>query len=106
MKNRFPRANARLGLCLALLGFTVPRVMAAQTVVTLTFDDGYDDQLTAKAILDANGFKGTFFVNTGDINTSGELATSDLLAMQAEGHEIAGHTIDHLDLSTVTVSQQ
>ena len=70
------------------------------TVVTLTFDDGNADQAAAISILDAAGMKGTFFITTGLIDAPGYLTRAQLTALRDSGHEIAGHTVSHPDLTT------
>jgi len=75
------------------------------TIVSLTFDDGNADQSAATAILDAAGLKGTFFITTGWIGASNYLTVPQLTAMKASGHEIAGHTVSHPDLATLSASE-
>ena len=71
---------------------------AQQTIVSLTFDDGWADQYDARATLAAYGMKGTFYVNTGPTGTPGYMSWEQLVALDAEGHEVTGHTLDHADL--------
>jgi peptidoglycan/xylan/chitin deacetylase (PgdA/CDA1 family) len=78
---------------------------AGQTVVSITFDDGTADQNAARSILAARGMNATFYVNTGQIGTSGFLSWSDLAALNADGNEIAGHTLDHVDLTAVSSTE-
>ena len=47
-------------------------------VVTLTFDDGRISNVTAARLLDKHGLRGTFFVNSGGINTPGRMTLDDL----------------------------
>jgi putative cell wall-binding protein/peptidoglycan/xylan/chitin deacetylase (PgdA/CDA1 family) len=75
------------------------------TIVSLTFDDGNADQSAGAAILDAAGLKGTFFITTGWIGASGYLTLPQLTAMKAGGHEIAGHTVSHPDLATLSAAE-
>lgn len=75
---------------------------APQTVVSLTFDDGLANQISAQSLLDSHGMKGTFYVNSGRLNTSGYMTTAQVQAIQAAGHEIGGHTVDHKDLTTLS----
>ena len=71
----------------------------AQTVVSLTFDDGNADQYNARPILSSHGMHGTFFVNSGRIDTtSGFLTLPQLQDLAADGNEIGGHTVQHADL--------
>jgi peptidoglycan/xylan/chitin deacetylase (PgdA/CDA1 family) len=77
-----------------------------QTVVSLTFDDGSADQYTnARSILTSHGMKATFYVNSSRINAYGFLTWAQLGALCADGHEIGGHTLDHVDLTQVSVEE-
>ncbi len=74
-----------------------------RTVVSLTFDDGWADQYTnARSILDAHGMRATFYVGSNEIGTLGLLSWAQLEALQADGHEIGGHTLDHVDITKVS----
>jgi peptidoglycan/xylan/chitin deacetylase (PgdA/CDA1 family) len=74
---------------------------AGPTVVSLTFDDGWGDQATAIPILQAHGMRGTFFINSSSVGAGNRLSWAQLEAIDAAGQEIAGHTLDHLDLTTM-----
>src|SRR5690242_2003593 len=75
----------------------------AQTVVSLTFDDGIASQLDAASVLEAHGMHGTFFINSGNIASKAYFMNwSQLDGLAAKGHEIAGHTIDHKRLTDLT----
>jgi peptidoglycan/xylan/chitin deacetylase (PgdA/CDA1 family) len=77
-----------------------------QTVVSLTFDDAWSDQTAAASILAAEGMHGTFYVNSGNVGTSPSfLSWTQLQSFQSAGNELAGHTINHVDLTTVTSSE-
>lgn len=76
-----------------------------QTVVSLTFDDGLASVTLAESMLAAHGMKGTFFINSGDIGTDGHLTWEQLYNIAAEGNEVSGHTLDHVDLTTIDYSQ-
>jgi hypothetical protein len=68
----------------------------------LTFDDGTAGQEQAAAVLSSHGMRGTFYVNSGRVGLNASyLSREQLLAMQGQGHEIGGHTIGHLDLTTL-----
>lgn len=84
---------------------TAPAVAAAPTVVTLTFDDANADQLNAAQVLNANGLKGTFFVPSGVVGTPNYMTLANLQGLAAAGHEIAGHTVTHPDLTTLTTDE-
>ncbi|GGK07398.1 hypothetical protein GCM10010123_41630 [Pilimelia anulata] len=78
-----------------------------QTIVSLTFDDGVRGHLTEAApLLNARGMRGTFYVNSGRIGATGFLSQADLEALRAQGHEIGGHTTDHVDLPTLSADDQ
>lgn len=80
--------------------------LAAPTVVTLTFDDGLANQYGARSALAANSLHGTFYVNTGRIGSSDSfLSWSQLDDLAADGNEIGGHTLDHVDLTAVSAAE-
>lgn len=73
---------------------------SGRTVVSLTFDDGTADHALAGALLAERGFKGTFYVNSAQIGTSGYyLSLPELRAIASRGHEIGGHTLNHRDIA-------
>ena len=79
---------------------------ASGTVVSLTFDDGWADQYEhARPILAAHGTKATFYVNSNRINTTGFLTWAHLEELHADGHEIGGHTLDHVDITELPVEE-
>lgn len=67
-------------------------------VVSLTFDDGFASQITAAAILAAHGDHATFYINSARLGTPRRLTPSQVRTLAAEGHEIGGHTLDHVNL--------
>jgi peptidoglycan/xylan/chitin deacetylase (PgdA/CDA1 family) len=71
------------------------------TVVSLTFDGSTADQRQAVQILDRHGLQGTFFTNSGNVDTPGYLTRSDLQKMEEDGHEIGGHTVLNTDLARI-----
>jgi peptidoglycan/xylan/chitin deacetylase (PgdA/CDA1 family) len=84
----------------AVLG--LPASAAAQTVVSLTFDDGWDNNYTVRSIFAERGMNATFYVNSNTIGSDGYLSWAQVGALNADGHEIAGHTLDHPNLTAVT----
>ena len=99
------RRAALLGLCLAAL--TLPTAEAdAQTVVSLTFDDGTASQYdAARPQLLARGMLATFYVNSGNIGRGPPyMSWAQVDRLHADRHEIAGHTIDHVLLDPGAVS--
>src|SRR4051794_16937241 len=74
---------------------------AAPTVVSIEFDDGIASQWTGHQILAAHGMPATYFVNSARIGAGGRLTASQLGQLDAGGDEIGGHTLHHLNLTTV-----
>jgi len=73
----------------------------ARTFV-ITLDDGHEDGYTeAFPILKANGFVATYYDVTGRVDHAGWLSSNELVAMDDAGMEIADHTVDHTELTTV-----
>jgi len=79
--------------------------ITARTIVSLTFDDGYASVEAARKALDARQLHGTFYIPSGLIGQSGRLTLDEILAMQAEGHEIGGHTVNHLHLDSLDADE-
>jgi peptidoglycan/xylan/chitin deacetylase (PgdA/CDA1 family) len=75
------------------------------TIVSLTFDDGSADQGLVPALLTSHGMRGTFYVNSGNIGKSGWLTWDQLREFAALGNEVAGHTLDHVRLTTLTPTE-
>ena len=75
---------------------------AAPTVVSLEFDDGTSDQRQAAPLLAAHGMHATFYVNSGRVSRTNHMSWGQLQDLQAAGHEVTGHTIDHLHLTQVS----
>src|ERR1700754_650219 len=73
-----------------------------QTVVTITFDDGRASNTTAANLLKAHSLRGTFFLNSGTIGKPGYLTLPQVDAIARDGHEIAGHTVNHPHLDELS----
>jgi peptidoglycan/xylan/chitin deacetylase (PgdA/CDA1 family) len=79
------------------------------TYVSLTFDDGFDAQASPGllALLARLDMRATFFVNSGMLGAGSSDGRDDhfdeaaLARISAAGHEIGGHTLDHVDLLSV-----
>jgi hypothetical protein len=80
-----------------------PEVADPKTIVSLTFDDGWDDQLDALPKMHEHGMPGTFYVSSGLIGMEGYLGMAELEAIANGGHEIAGHTVTHADLTDLSL---
>ena len=76
-----------------------------QTVVSLTFDDGFSGQAPAGEILSAAGLKGTFYLNSGLLDEPGSLTLRQAKELALAGHEVAGHTFSHPDIDTLDLEE-
>jgi hypothetical protein len=81
--------------------------------VSLTFDDTYQEQREAAAILEAHGLRGTFYVNSPRLHRSSArpsenvyLSIADALGLQERGHDVGGHTLTHASLTDVPESER
>jgi peptidoglycan/xylan/chitin deacetylase (PgdA/CDA1 family) len=81
--------------------------VATELIISITHDDTDDNQFTKAApILESHGMRGTFFVNVSRLIPEGStypyLILSEVMAMEAAGHEIGIHGLDHLDQVATT----
>ena len=97
-------ACALVGIA-STLSVVVPAQAASTTVVTLTFDDGNANQMSALPILNKYGMKGTFYIISGVIDTPNYLTRANLSTLAASGNEIAGHSVNHPDLTGVPIDE-
>ena len=74
---------------------------AVRTVLSFTFDDGDVDQLAAARVLHRYGLHGTFYIITGAVGAPNYVTLPDLHTLAAEGDEIGGHTVSHVELPHV-----
>jgi uncharacterized repeat protein (TIGR01451 family) len=86
-----------------LSGSAMGSVVVHRTVVSLTFDDGRESQVTAGNLLASHGMHGTFYLNSGDIGSGNTLTYSEVQTLAAAGNEIGGHTVNHVDLTTLSL---
>jgi peptidoglycan/xylan/chitin deacetylase (PgdA/CDA1 family) len=71
--------------------------------VVLTFDDGYTSFYTvAFPQLKKHGYPGTLFVITDAVGQRGFVTWDEIKEMSVGGMEIGAHTVNHLDLSTLS----
>lgn len=102
-------ARARATAALLVLGMlALPALAQARpTYVSLTFDDGSADQMAAMSELADHGMHGTFYINSALVASDAyHMNWSQVDATAAAGNEIAGHTLDHPDLTTLSPAQQ
>jgi peptidoglycan/xylan/chitin deacetylase (PgdA/CDA1 family) len=79
---------------------------AGPTIVSLTFDDGTADEIAAQPMLSQHGLHATFYINSNNIGASPSFMTWDQVAgLAADGNEIGGHTLDHVDLTSVNTTE-
>ena len=75
--------------------------------MSINFDDGFESAfVNGMPIIDAAGLKTTQFLITQKLALVSYISGGQMLAMQANGHEIAAHTRTHPHLSTLTDAQQ
>jgi peptidoglycan/xylan/chitin deacetylase (PgdA/CDA1 family) len=96
-----------VALGLIVLTLAAAGGVRAQTVVSLTFDDGIASQYEqARPQLIAHGMLATFYVNSGTIGTSPYyLSWAQVDTLHAEGNEIGGHTVNHPRLTTLSPAE-
>ncbi len=112
------RSSLRLGAVGVLLGTLLPMLLVTapaqaarpkakvKTVVALGFDDGDATHFAAAKILNSHGVRGTFYINSGDLNTRGKLSVGQVRALARQGHKIGGHTLHHVRLTDLTAIDQ
>jgi peptidoglycan/xylan/chitin deacetylase (PgdA/CDA1 family) len=99
---------AALSVTVSSLATLPERAEAAagtHTVVSFTFDDGDADQMAAARVLHTYGLDGTFYIITGAVGAPKYVTLADLHTLAAEGDEIGGHTVSHIELPHVTAAE-
>lgn len=84
---------------------TTTPATSSNTTVSLTFDDSNADGLAAGRVLKSKGLVATYFAVSGYLGAPGYLSVADLQSLAADGHEIAGHTVGHADLTTLPAAE-
>jgi peptidoglycan/xylan/chitin deacetylase (PgdA/CDA1 family) len=97
------------GAALLALGatYSAPALAHAATpltVVTIQFDDGNGDTIAWITTLNNHGFHATWYINSGSIGTTGHLSWTDLHSLATAGNEIGSHTINHVDIKKLKLS--
>lgn len=105
IRRSLPAIGALTALLCSWAVSPAPAAAATPTVVTIGFDDGTADQLAALPILQAHGMTATFFVNTGSIGDAEHLSWAGLHSVFDAGNEIAGHTLNHVNLAPLTAAE-
>ncbi len=89
-----------------LFGFLQGSEVLPARPIILTFDDGYADfYTTAYPILRDHGYKAVTYVITHFLGQPNYMTSGQLVALDAAGIEIASHTVDHLDLTTISADR-
>jgi peptidoglycan/xylan/chitin deacetylase (PgdA/CDA1 family) len=84
----------------------VAKPAAGKGIVSVTFDDGYANQVTnAFPVMKAKKIPGTFYLISGWLGSSSYMSVSQAKELQAAGSEIGSHTVDHKNLKDLSVDQ-
>jgi peptidoglycan/xylan/chitin deacetylase (PgdA/CDA1 family) len=93
-------------LVFALVLAVASPASAAPTIVSLTFDDASADQRPFAGIMSSHGMHGTLYVPSGKVGSDSYYMTwPQVHDFAAAGNEIGGHTVHHVDLTTVSTTQ-
>jgi peptidoglycan/xylan/chitin deacetylase (PgdA/CDA1 family) len=77
-----------------------------QPMVSITFDDGWQSVYDrALPLLNKHGFKSTQYVNASSIETQNFMTAAELQQLHQAGHEIAAHSYEHLDLTSISTDR-
>lgn len=77
-----------------------------RALVSLTFDDSWlTDYDNALPVLEAHDAVSTHYVLTGLLGQPDRMTTSMVVALRDRGSEIASHTVDHPDLTTLSATE-
>lgn len=77
----------------------------AQRSVLLTFDDGLEScYRIALPVLSKYNVSGLFFIIPQKIGMPGFMSQSDIEDLVASGHTIGSHSLNHLDLTSISTS--
>ena len=89
-----------------VMGAPHPDLPQRPFVVSLTFDDGLRSQYDLREVFARHNEHGTFYINSGpvDIGEAGTMTWAQIRDMEAAGHDIGGHTRDHVNLLATDTS--
>jgi len=104
---------ARIVVCVGVLVAGVSVAMpaaqaAAQTTLSLTFDNGPISQYTLgyQQALQPHGVPATFYVNSGTVGSTAKfMSWTQLSTLAAAGNDIGGKTVHGINLKTTTDTQ-
>jgi hypothetical protein len=85
---------------------STPAGAVPPTIVTIEWHDGNADQIDVLPILNDHGMHATFLVNTGPIlaGDPAKLTAAQLGDLFADQNEIAGHTLDHVNVQPLSTA--
>jgi peptidoglycan/xylan/chitin deacetylase (PgdA/CDA1 family) len=106
LRARLTLVGCLAGTTLAVTNPPMPAAAVMPTIVTIEWHDGNADQTRALPILQAHDMHATFLVNTGPIlaGNAANLTIDDLDALYLAGNEIAGHTLDHVNIQPLSTA--
>ena len=83
-----------------------PAASVTPTIVTIEWHDGNADQIRLLRVLRSHAVHATFLVNTGPIlaGDPAKLTVANLNMLFAAGNEIAGHTLDHVNIQPLSTA--
>ena len=70
-------------------------------VVVFSMDDGFDSWITAAGVLTQYGMRGTFGVNSNQIDNGTGITSANLRALIAAGHHVSSHNVRNYKLQTL-----
>jgi peptidoglycan/xylan/chitin deacetylase (PgdA/CDA1 family) len=80
-----------------------PTAPFTRGLVSLTFDDSYlSDARLVLPVLQQHNAVATHYILTGALGDSDRMTLADLAALDSNGDQIAGHTVNHFDLTTLS----
>lgn len=72
-------------------------------LVSVTFDDGWKSvHDVALPLLNQHSITSTQYIASGLVGTTGYMSRQDILDFSVSGHEIASHSVNHLDLTQLS----
>jgi peptidoglycan/xylan/chitin deacetylase (PgdA/CDA1 family) len=69
-----------------------------ETTISLTFDDGDADNYPMAEVLTQHGLRATWYIPSGLVGEPGYMSWEQLRALHADGHEIGGHSVSHINI--------
>ena len=88
------RLVASVFVVFACFAFASTGQARAETVVSLTFDDGIATQYNlARPLLASHGMHGTFFINSGNVGTDLSERSGQRAARRQEAHDLTSRNV-------------